>query len=72
MTEEELRKHVKATAKPQGAWGKKHGIPQATISLVANGRKDAPEALLDALGLKRVISYEPHRKPKPSRDERTP
>lgn len=62
MTEEELRKHIKITAKPQGAWGKKHGIDQSVISLVANGRRDAPEALLDALGLKRVVSYEPKKK----------
>lgn len=64
MTEDELRKHIRVTAKPQGVWGKKHGIGQSVISQVVNGRRDAPEPLLDALGLKRVISYEPKRKSK--------
>lgn len=66
MNEIELRRHIKVTAKPQGAWGKKYGIGQSVISLVANGRRDAPDALLKALGLKRVVSYEPIRKAKPN------
>lgn len=69
MTEEELRQHIKAIAKPQHIWGKKHDIDQSIISLVINGRRDAPDKLLDALGLQRVIRYElapkPRKKPTP-------
>lgn len=64
MTDEELRQHIRITAKPQHAWGKKHGIDQSVISLVVNGRRDVPDSLLEAIGFKRVISYEPKRKSK--------
>ena len=59
MTEEELRQHIKEMAKPQWVWAKKHGIPQPTVSMVINGRRDVPDTMLAVLGLKRVISYEP-------------
>jgi len=62
MTEEELRQHIKATAKPQILWGKQHGIEQSVISRVVNGLREPPDSLLKALGLKRITSYEPIRK----------
>lgn len=64
MNEAELRSHIRSAAKPQAAWGKLHGIDQSVISLVINGHRDAPDSLLDALGLKRIVSYEPRRKAK--------
>lgn len=42
----------------QSAFAKQHGVSVAYVSDVINGRKDPGPALLRAIGVKRVVTYE--------------
>lgn len=46
-----------ATGHSQAAWAKKHGLSPAYVSDVINGRRDPGKAILEALGLERVVTY---------------
>lgn len=46
-----------ATGHSQAAWAKKHGLSPAYVSDVINGRREPGKAILEALGLERVVSY---------------
>lgn len=43
----------------QRAWAKEHRVSQATVSLVLTGVREPSDSILAALGLRRVITYEP-------------
>lgn len=43
----------------QRAWAKKHRVSQATVSLVLTGVREPSDSILAALGLRRVVTYEP-------------
>lgn len=43
----------------QSAFAKKHGVSVAYVSDVLNGRKSPGPALLKAMGLRKVVRYEP-------------
>lgn len=54
----DVRKHLASQAKPtQSAWAKKHGVAAAYVSDVINGRREPGKAILDALGLERIVTY---------------
>ena len=46
-----------AVGHSQAAWAKEHGISQAYVSDVINRRREPGKAILEALGLERVITY---------------
>lgn len=60
MNDVEVRALLKAEAKPtQLAWAAAKGLAPSYVSDVLNGRRDPSPAILQALGLQRIISYEP-------------
>jgi len=42
----------------QSAFSRKHGVSVAYVSDFLNGRQDAGPALLQAMGLRKVVRYE--------------
>lgn len=48
----------------QRAWAMKHGISAPYVADVLRGRREPAGKVLDALGLERVVTYEPTRKGK--------
>ena len=64
MTDEELREHIKALAQNAGSYPKlveQLNLPYhpTHIGSIARGQHHVPNALLRALGLKRVVRYLP-------------
>lgn len=43
----------------QGAWASANKVMPSYVSDVINGRRDPSPAILKALGLKRVVTFEP-------------
>ncbi len=43
----------------QREWARKNHVSQATVSLVLSGVRGPSDSILAALGLRRVITYEP-------------
>jgi hypothetical protein len=61
-TEDQLREVLSeqcAAAGGQKAWAKLHGVSPQYVCDVLQGRRDAGEAICTALGLRRVVHYEP-------------
>jgi DNA-binding transcriptional regulator YdaS (Cro superfamily) len=50
---------LKQAAPNQAAWARSHGISPAYVSDVINGRREPGPAILDALGIERVVTYRP-------------
>jgi DNA-binding transcriptional regulator YdaS (Cro superfamily) len=48
-----------AVGHSQAAWARKHGVSPAYVSDVINGRREPGPAILDALGIERVVTYRP-------------
>lgn len=46
-----------AVGHSQAQWAKKHGVSQTYVSDVINGRREPGKAILEALGLERVVTY---------------
>lgn len=62
LTAEDVVVMLRAKAQPtQLAWAKSKGLVPSYVSDVLNGRRDPSPAILDALGLERVVTY--RRKP---------
>lgn len=58
MTQDEVRSMLKSSCVPnQGAWAKAKGLVPSYVSDVLNGRRDPSPAILDALGLEKVVTY---------------
>lgn len=41
----------------QAQWAREHGISPGYVNDVLNGRREPGKAILEALGLERVVSY---------------
>lgn len=56
-----LQKLLDETVKSgsQSAWAKQYGLSSAYVSDVLNGRREPGSGILIALGLRRVVTYEP-------------
>lgn len=46
-----------ATGNSQAQWAREHGISPGYVNDVLNGRREPGKAILEALGLERVVSY---------------
>jgi DNA-binding transcriptional regulator YdaS (Cro superfamily) len=46
-------------ADTQAQWARKHNISPAYVNDVINGRREPGPAILEALGIERVVSYRP-------------
>jgi hypothetical protein len=58
MNDADVRKLLKAQAVPtQGAWAASKRLVPSYVSDVLNGRRDPSPAILDALGLEKVVTY---------------
>lgn len=60
MTTHDVREIIKdlcAAAGGQHAWAKAMGISQAYVNQVIQGNREPGPAILDAVGLERVVSY---------------
>lgn len=58
MTQDEVRSILLTSCVPnQGAWAKTKGLAPSYVSDVLNGRRDPSPAILDALGLEKVVTY---------------
>lgn len=59
MTDDEVRLMLRKECGPnQRIWAQAHGVVPSYVSDVLNGRRDPSPAILAALGLKRVVSYD--------------
>lgn len=38
-------------------WARKHGVNQATLSLVLGGKRDVPQSIAEALGYTKTVVY---------------
>lgn len=60
MTEDDvrqlLRQHIAGTTMRK--WAREHGVTHAYVSLVLGGHARPGAALLNAMGLKKTVSYE--------------
>jgi DNA-binding transcriptional regulator YdaS (Cro superfamily) len=54
-----------AVGHSQAAWARSHNLSPAYVSDVINGRREPGPAILEALGIERVVSY----RPKPTASE---
>ncbi len=48
-----------AEAGGQKAWAARHGVPYSYLNNVVNGYREPTDAMLAALGLRRVVKYAP-------------
>lgn len=61
MTADDVRAKLREAARAAGSvkrWAIEHGVPAPVANTVLHGREPTPQ-LVAALGLRRVISYEP-------------
>lgn len=62
MTAAEVRDLLREAcidAGSQRAWATEHGVSPVYVSDVLSGRREPGEKILDALGLRKIVSYEP-------------
>jgi hypothetical protein len=60
LSEEEVRALLRAATQRAGsqkAWADEHGVSGAYVNDVLRGRRDPGDAILKALGLKRMVTY---------------
>jgi len=65
MTPDEARDLLRSECEKvgsQAAWGTRHAISRAHVCGVLSGRKEMGDRMQAALGLRRVITYEPVRR----------
>lgn len=60
MTSDDVRRMIAKQAEDVGSvslWAKRHGVSQAYVAHVLNGRQEPGQKLLEALGIERVTTY---------------
>ena len=74
MTADDVRAKLREAARAAGSvkrWAIEHGVPAPVANTVLHGREPTPQ-LVAALGLRRVVSYEPITAPPASRGSKAP
>lgn len=65
LSTEQVRKRLKAACEDAGSqaeWARRHGMSAAYLHDVINGRRGLGHAILEALGLERVIQFRPRQR----------
>ena len=63
MTADQVRETLRrACAGNQARWAAEHGFARSYVTMVLRGQREPTDALLDALGLERVITPKTARK----------